>query len=421
MTMTATEPLRHPCFDRGATGTSARLHLPVAPKCNVQCRFCDRRHDCVNESRPGVTSAILSPRQAAEYYRRAKDLRPDISVVGIAGPGDAFASADRTLETLRLIREFDPDVILCVATNGLEGAAHAEELASLRVSHTTITINGLRPGTLAAIYAWARVGRRALRGQEAALALREAQEATLARFRAVGLKVKVNCVVLPGVNDGEIEEIAMLAGAYGAEAINLIPLAPTGTEFAASIPELAPAHHHELQALAGRHVKIMGHCQRCRADAGGTLGHDDDSLRRLLLAVSSGEEDARPFVAVATREGMLVSGHLGMVDSFQLFAEERGGGYRLAGVREAPPPGGGDARWEALATTLSDCRAILVGNVGKRPTEVLEEAGVRVIEMEGFVEEGLDAVFQGKPLRCAKPRGLSSCSSGCGGGGGGCA
>jgi nitrogen fixation protein NifB len=110
---------QHPCFNEAARKTAARIHLPVAPKCNVQCNFCDRQYDCINESRPGVTSAVLTPQQAVYYLDRAMEKSPAIRVVGIAGPGDPFASPEETLETLRLVRNRYPEMLLCVASNGL--------------------------------------------------------------------------------------------------------------------------------------------------------------------------------------------------------------------------------------------------------------------------------------------------------------
>ncbi|WP_227625365.1 hypothetical protein [Geofilum rubicundum] len=53
----------HPCFDEKARHAHARVHLPVAPNCNIQCNYCNRQFDCVNESRPGVTSTLLKPFQ----------------------------------------------------------------------------------------------------------------------------------------------------------------------------------------------------------------------------------------------------------------------------------------------------------------------------------------------------------------------
>ncbi len=87
----------HPCFNADAKGKFGRVHLPVAPKCNIKCNFCDRKYDCVNESRPGVTSTILSPEQAGIYMQRVLEKEPRISVAGIAGPGDPFANGPETI------------------------------------------------------------------------------------------------------------------------------------------------------------------------------------------------------------------------------------------------------------------------------------------------------------------------------------
>ena len=47
---------KHPCYSFDAHHKYARMHLPVAPACNISCNYCNRRYDCINESRPGVTS-----------------------------------------------------------------------------------------------------------------------------------------------------------------------------------------------------------------------------------------------------------------------------------------------------------------------------------------------------------------------------
>ena len=56
----------HPCFSESASLHFGRIHLPVAPKCNIQCNYCDRRYDCANENRPGVAAEILQPEEAAK-------------------------------------------------------------------------------------------------------------------------------------------------------------------------------------------------------------------------------------------------------------------------------------------------------------------------------------------------------------------
>ena len=154
----------HPCFNTDARHRFGRVHLPVAPDCNVQCNFCKRIYDCANESRPGVTTALLSPKQALYYLERvlANDTR--ISVVGIAGPGDPFATPTLTMETLRLVRQQYPEMLLCVASNGLSVPPYAEELAALNVSHVTLTVNAVDPQIGARVYSWIRDGKRIYRG-----------------------------------------------------------------------------------------------------------------------------------------------------------------------------------------------------------------------------------------------------------------
>jgi nitrogen fixation protein NifB len=107
---------RHPCFNKETAGTCGRVHLPVAPKCNIQCNYCNRKYDCVNESRPGVTSGILKPFQAAQYMEKVLEKEPRITVAGIAGPGDPFANPVEVIETMRLLNERHPELLFCPPT-----------------------------------------------------------------------------------------------------------------------------------------------------------------------------------------------------------------------------------------------------------------------------------------------------------------
>ncbi len=110
----------HPCFG-GNQHKNGRIHLAVAPRCNIKCGYCTRKHDCVNESRPGVASRIQTPQEALETVRNvmASDrLGEIIKVVGIAGPGDPLANTE-TFEAFRLIGKEFPQLIKCLSTNGL--------------------------------------------------------------------------------------------------------------------------------------------------------------------------------------------------------------------------------------------------------------------------------------------------------------
>ena len=36
---------RHPCYSLTGSHKFARIHLPVAPRCNIQCNYCNRKFD----------------------------------------------------------------------------------------------------------------------------------------------------------------------------------------------------------------------------------------------------------------------------------------------------------------------------------------------------------------------------------------
>lgn len=416
---TALAPLpvdRHPCFSGDAKHKWGRIHLPVAPKCNIQCRYCSRKTDCPNESRPGVSSRVLNPAEAHRYLHHALEKEPRIAVVGIAGPGDPFANAKETLETMRRIRETAPEMLLCVSTNGMglnEEIAH--ELAELRVSHVTITINTIDPEVGAKLYAWVRDGKKTYRGVEGATLLRDRQLDGIVALKGRGIEVKINTVIVEGVNDHCVGEVAKAVSELGADVHNLIPMTPApGAEFE-DLPEPGPNTMLRARRESSKFLKQMMHCQRCRADAVGLLEEDKSGEFRELMDQARQEVAAnRPHIAVATHEGVLVNQHLGVADRFRIY-EKSEDGFRMVADRPAPSAGGGESRWAELAEVLGDCRAVLTMAAGEAPRKALEGAGVAVVEMEGLIDEALEAVWTGENLEQLRARrnGLGS-SCGCG-------
>ncbi len=412
----------HPCFNDAVRHAFARIHLPVAPECNVQCNFCKRVYDCVNESRPGVTSVLLTPLQALKYLQESLKRDPRISVVGIAGPGDPFATPERTLQTLQLVREAFPEMLLCVASNGLNVDSHVDRLASLAVSHVTLTVNAVDPAIGAKIYAWVRDGKRMYRSQVGAGLLWTRQADAIRNLKRQGVTVKVNTIVIPGVNDQHVVDVARRVAELGADISNCVPLYPVaGTVFGCVEPP-KPEQVAALRAEVGRYLPVMAHCARCRADAVGLLGEASSPEAELALlhasTTPSSSDEARPNVAVATLEGVLVNEHLGSAQQLAIYGP-RDGSFQLLETRATPPPGGGRDRWQALAETLRDCQAVLVADAGDTPRNILAEYQIKVISMEGLIEDGLNAVYRGIEIRSPSPTRLR-CGSGCGGNGQGC-
>ncbi|MGO9585697.1 MAG: nitrogenase cofactor biosynthesis protein NifB [Limisphaerales bacterium] len=420
----------HPCFSKDAHKKYGRIHLPVAPRCNIQCNFCNRKYDCLNESRPGVTSTVLTPQQALAYLSDVVTKRPEISVMGIAGPGDPFANPQETMETLRLVRRKFPKMILCVATNGLGVVPYVDEIADLKVSHITITINAVDPVIGGKIYAWVRDGKRPLRGEEAAAVLGAKQIEALVRLKARGITVKVNTIIMPGINDDHIPDIAKKVSGLGADIMNLMPLVPVKGAVFEDVPPPDTMTIARLRLQCGQLLPQMTHCARCRADAVGYVGESvtTDQIAALQhyanLSLNPAEDAARPYVAVATLEGALVNQHLGEADRLAIYEANAAlpGTFRLVEIRRTPDEGGGEARWATLADSLKDCRAILVNAAGPTPQKALTVHGLKVIEMEGLIEEGLKALFANQPIPASMKRRFTGCGAGisCKGTGTGC-
>lgn len=265
---------RHPCFSPGAHERFARIHLPVAPACNVSCGFCDRRFSCVNESRPGVTAEVLDPDNALLYLEEAAGRLPNLSVVGIAGPGDPLANPNETLRTLELARQRFPHLMTCVSTNGLALPELAAELRRLGVSHVTVTVNAANPRTARRIYNSIGLAERAKDGcsYEDAMRLLLAQEHGIRRLARLGVAVKVNTVVLPGINEAEVADIARRAAEWGAQLMNCIALIPVAGTRLGNLPGPEAACLGRVREAAEAHLPQMRHCARCRADAAGLLG-----------------------------------------------------------------------------------------------------------------------------------------------------
>ena len=262
----------HPCFSKDANKKYGRVHLPVAPRCNMQCNFCNRKYDCMNESRPGVTSAVLTPQQAVAYLACVVEKRPEISVMGIAGPGDPFANPDETMQTLRLVRKQFPKMILCVATSGLNAGPYVDEMADLKVSHVALTINAVDPAIGGEIYAWVRDGKRPLRGEEAAAALNARQMEALVRLKQRRIIVKVNTIIMPGINDDHIPDIAKKVSGLGADIMNCMALVPVKGAAFENVPPPDNLTMMRVRLQCGLHLPQMTHCARCRADAVGYIG-----------------------------------------------------------------------------------------------------------------------------------------------------
>lgn len=268
--------MMHPCFNDKAHSECARLHLPVAPKCNVQCNFCKRGiNKC--ENRPGVASRILMEDEALEKVRQTLKEYPQLTVVGIAGPGDSLAN-EATFTVLERVHKEFPKLLKCIATNGLLLPKKVDALAEAGVKTITVTVNAVDPAIAAQIYEFIFFEGKKYTGVEAGKILIANQLEGIKLATEKGICVKVNTVLIPGINDQHVEEIAKKVAEIGAFKMNIIPMLPLH-----NFKDRRSPTCEELRLSRDRcepHISQFRLCKMCRADACGIPGLEKSNLNR---------------------------------------------------------------------------------------------------------------------------------------------
>ena len=413
----------HPCYSEDAHHYFARMHVAVAPACNIQCHYCNRKYDCSNESRPGVVSELLTPDQAVKKTMAVAANIPQMTVLGIAGPGDPLANPERTFETFQQLSEKAPDIKLCVSTNGLALPESVEELSKHNIDHVTITINTVDPEIGAKIYPWVFWNNRRIKGVRGAQILIDQQQKGLEMLAERGILVKVNSVMIPGVNDEHLAEVSRIVKSKGAFLHNVMPLiaeAEHGTFFGI-MGQRGPSAKElqDLQDACAGDMNMMRHCRQCRADAVGLLGEDrgdeftmdkieemdidyqEAMVKRKVIHQAIAEElsvkrqdksvdesegfdkNYRPvLMAVATSGGGVINQHFGHAKEFLVY-EASTEGVRFISHRKTDlycsgddTCGDGDSILAQTIRSLEGCEAVLCSKIGYEPWGMLEDAGV---------------------------------------------
>jgi nitrogen fixation protein NifB len=247
--------------------------------------------------------------------------------------------------------------------------------------------------------------------------------------------VKVNSVMIPGVNDQHLKEVSRVVKSKGAFLHNVMPLiseAEHGTFFGIMGqrgPE--PEELQDLQDSCSGDMNMMRHCRQCRADAVGLLGEDRGDeftmdkieemeidydaamVKRAVIHAAIKEEldekaakrarlssmgmgavsipqpaenvskGYRPvLMAVATTGGGVINQHFGHAKEFLIY-EASPNGVRFISHRKVDQYCVGDdscgEKESALSGSiraLKGCEAVLCAKIGYEPWEQLEAAGV---------------------------------------------
>ncbi|MCA6105265.1 nitrogenase cofactor biosynthesis protein NifB [Bradyrhizobium australafricanum] len=429
----------HPCYSEEAHHHYARMHVAVAPACNIQCNYCNRKYDCANESRPGVASEKLTPEQAVKKVLAVAATIPQMTVLGIAGPGDPLANPEKTFKTFELVAKAAPDIKLCLSTNGLGLPDYVDIIAESKIDHVTITINTIDPEIGVKIYPWIFFDHRRHTGIDAARILTNRQLQGLEMLSERGILCKVNSVMIPHINDHHLVEVNKAVKSRGAFLHNIMPLisAPEyGTVFGLNGQRGPTALElRALQDACEGEINMMRHCRQCRADAVGLLGEDrsaeftTDKVMKMDVeydldvrqAYRDRVEDERAakgkanneelgklagetseislLVAVATKGSGIINEHFGHAKEFQIY-ELSTSGTKFVGHRRVDVYcQGGYGEQDRLSTIIqgiNDCHAVFVAKIGGGPKGNLIKAGIEPVDQYAheFIEKSAIAWFR---------------------------
>jgi nitrogen fixation protein NifB len=254
---------------------------------------------------------------------------------------------------------------------------------------------------------------------------------------AADVLVKVNSVLIPGINDHHLQAVNAEIKKRGAFLHNIMPLISDpahGTHFGLNGQRgPTPQEVKAVQDAIGGGARLMKHCRQCRADAVGMLGEDlsqetfapaeapaidtqkrkeyrelvdqERADRRRAAAVATDAlqavavaETAR-LVAVCSKGGGRVNQHFGHASEFQIFEVDRTGvrlvGHRRAG-RYCQGGDGEDEVLDAVIAALDGVSAVLCAKIGRCPAERLEQAGIKTVEDYAFqyIEPAVAAYFR---------------------------
>ncbi|MBI3901953.1 MAG: nitrogenase cofactor biosynthesis protein NifB [Nitrosomonadales bacterium] len=436
----------HPCYSEEAHHHYARMHVAVAPACNIQCHYCNRKYDCSNESRPGVVSQKLTPDQAVKKVLAVASEIPQMTVLGIAGPGDALANPAKTFETFARLQQEAPDIKLCLSTNGLMLPDYVDEIVKYNVDHVTITINMVDAAVGEKIYPWIFYDHKRIHGREAAQILTERQMLGLEMLTARGILTKINSVLIPGINDKHLIEVNREVKKRGAFLHNIMPLiseAEHGTVYGLTGQRGPSAQElKEVQDACAGGANLMRHCRQCRADAVGLLGEDRSdeftqdkvdkmevvydldrrreyqqkveaqreaqvTARKAALAAQQPDDGMKVLVAVATKGEGKINEHFGHAHEFQIY-EVSASGTAFIGHRRVDHycqgGWGEDDVLPSIVTAINDCHAVLVSKIGACPRDELKEAGIEPVDAYAFeyIEKAALSWFMDYRARIAK-------------------
>ena len=137
-------------------------------------------------------------------------------------------------------------------------------MAKTGVKALTVTVNASDSQVGKRIYSWVKYQGTIYRGEEAAALLISKQFSGIRKAIATGFSLKVNTVLIPGVNDEDMPRLARQLREAGVKLMNIMPLIPSGKMKDYQAPTCDELTKTRLDCE--QVVPQFYRCEQCRAD-----------------------------------------------------------------------------------------------------------------------------------------------------------
>jgi GTP 3',8-cyclase len=223
---------RYPDLVDGFGRTASDLRISVTDRCNFRCRYC-----MPPEGMPWMPKDQLL---SYEELTRLTSILVDSGVRSLKVTGGEPLVRHDLSTFVRMLRDLGADLDISLTTNGYLLAEHAAELALAGLDRVTVSCDSL------------------IKHRFAEMTLRDAFDQVMKGLYAAAANglgpVKINTVVIDGVNDDEIASFAELARTTGFE-VRFIEYMPLDAQHAWDRTKVVPGAA-VIEAVAERYPLI---------------------------------------------------------------------------------------------------------------------------------------------------------------------
>jgi nitrogen fixation protein NifB len=213
----------------------------------------------------------MSPETAAKRALAETSLDSRVRIIAVSGPGEPLANSE-TFETFELLRARLKNIDYCLSTNGILLFEYVSWLKKIGFKTVSVSMSTDVPSSAARIYEWADIQDKRRTGEEMGSIIVESQLKGIARAAGAGLTVKVNTILIPGINQDDIMGLSESIADAGAYIQNIVPLVPNDRLASLASPSMNDLI--DIRMKASKYIQQFSHCKQCRSDVVGLPGHD---------------------------------------------------------------------------------------------------------------------------------------------------